>query len=512
MIPIERSSPKAARDCTNGSNSNREPSEPDRNRFVVKPLVPVTVLVLSFTAIPVELQPISDARLSWQIDPLDLLLNVLAYVPLGMVFTRLRPGRAFALAILMTLVAESLQACMMHRYPSAIDVAANSAGAVIGLLLTHRFGIGVPRLLLNRRTALSAVLGIGLIVGLQVWSAHEMLFDRDAKASLRVNPRGATAPGRLEAHWSFDDIHGETVDDLSGTGLDGTLVENLGGKALRLRDASQFVSVGNAIGLRLMGSITISAWINASSFPIDDAVIVSNHEPGFQLDTTVDAGTRTIGFKLTDPCGEVIARYGATELLRDTWYHVAGVYDAEARALNVYLNGQPDDGELWGQIPSTQEPSNANVYIGRRPGRAGYGFSGQVDDVRIYSRALYPLEIEKTMHGELSSDAPSSDIAIGVANDIRVQRHVDAVSCTKRTRPEDAFIPGLMAVSGMLLAVACAGIWPERRSLGVAVSLVFGMLMLPLTALSLPTQALWMLPLLSMIGAYSIVSSEVSKH
>ena len=35
--------------------------------------------------------------------------------------------------------------------------------------------------------------------------------------------------------------------------------------------------------------MTISAWINSTAFPRDDAAIVSSHDPlGYQLDTTVD--------------------------------------------------------------------------------------------------------------------------------------------------------------------------------------------------------------------------------
>ena len=45
------------------------------------------------------------------------------------------------------------------------------------------------------------------------------------------------------------------------------------------------------------GSLTIGAWIKSTDFPRDDAVIVSNRfKVGFQLDTTVDKGPRTIGF------------------------------------------------------------------------------------------------------------------------------------------------------------------------------------------------------------------------
>ena len=73
-------------------------------------------------------------------------------------------------------------------------------------------------------------------------------------------------------------------------------------------------------------------------------------EVGFQLDTTVDKGPRTIGFKLTNSSGGQMFRYGATTLQPNVWYHVAGVYDAAAQTLHVYLNGQLDDGVLQGTV------------------------------------------------------------------------------------------------------------------------------------------------------------------
>ena len=39
-------------------------------------------------------------------------------------------------------------------------------------------------------------------------------------------------------------------------------------------------------------------------------------------------------------------RYGATAMQANTWYHIAGVYDAAARTMDVYLNGQLDNGAL----------------------------------------------------------------------------------------------------------------------------------------------------------------------
>src|SRR5262249_43185431 len=145
---------------------------------------------------------------------------------------------------------------------------------------------------------------------------------------------------------------------------------------------------GHPVSLRLMGSMTISAWINSTSFPRDDAAIVSTFSPGYQLDTTVDTGQRTISIKLSEPCGNGMARYGATELVRDTWYHAAGVYDADAQTLDVYLNGNLDDGLLVAPVSPAQTPSSEPVVVGRRADKGGYEFGGLIDDVRIYSRAL----------------------------------------------------------------------------------------------------------------------------
>ena len=90
-------------------------------------------------------------------------------------------------------------------------------------------------------------------------------------------------------------------------------------------------------------------------------------------------------------------RYGATTLQPNTWYHVAGVYDAAAQTLNVYLNGQLDNGVLQGTVTVSQQNSTANVNIGRRAGSTGFEFTGRIDDVRIADHALTQEQIQTDM-------------------------------------------------------------------------------------------------------------------
>ena len=190
---------------------------------------------------------------------------------------------------------------------------------------------------------------------------------------LSADPLGITAG------YAFDEGTGTTAADASGHGIVGTLTNGPGwsagiyGSALNLDGVNDYVDLGNPTALQLTGSMTVSAWIYSTSFPGDDAAVVSKRglAAGFQLDTTNDTGPRTIGFKLTNSSGGDMFRYGATTLQTNTWYHIAGVYDAAAQTLHVYLNGQLDDGLLSGTVTASQQTSTLNVDIGRRPGMTG---------------------------------------------------------------------------------------------------------------------------------------------
>lgn len=207
--------------------------------------------------------------------------------------------------------------------------------------------------------------------------------------------------------YALNEVSGTTASDGSGNDNNGVLMNgalfSVGRNAngVRLDGVNDYVNLRNPASLRITGSMTLSAWVNSSAFPYDDAAIISRRQSsntGYQLDTTIDSGPRTIGFKITDPSGNNVARHGSTPLALNTWYHIAGVYNASNRTLSVYLNGQIDNGTLVGTVPASQRNSNQNVNLGRRPGVPGtFNFTGTLDDVRIYNRALSQAEIQADM-------------------------------------------------------------------------------------------------------------------
>jgi hypothetical protein len=186
---------------------------------------------------------------------------------------------------------------------------------------------------------------------------------------------------------------------------------------VKLNGTTAYVDLGRPTVLRLTGSMTVAAWINSSSFPSDAAAIVSSRDSassGFQLDTNQDKGSRTISISLANSQGSRAVRYAKTTLQANTWYHVAGVYDASAGTLNVYINGQLDNGTLDGTVTGSQQRSNQPVNIGRRPGASGFQFAGVIDNVRIYGGALSQTEIQADMNGAVAlNDGPSPVMIAG---------------------------------------------------------------------------------------------------
>jgi hypothetical protein len=284
------------------------------------------------------------------------------------------------------------------------------------------------------------------------------------------------------------------------------------GRSVTLDGAKDYIDFGRSTALRLVGSMTISAWIKPSSFPTDDAAIVSQLHGGFgyQLDTTVDRGPRTIGFKLSNACGDLMARYGATPLNVNAWYYVAGVYGAEKRTLDVYLNGKLDNGPLVGLVTGTQHSSRSAVYVGKRSDLKGYEFAGAIRDVRIYSFALTNTEIAAVMRGEVIDRVEAHRVTgSGINSNSAAGLSTDQDSrCVVISESGDEKVPVVAATLGVLVAFACIGLWPSAGSLlYLFSSLAAGLLLLPATASALPSFSLWMIPLVSLTGGASVVVS-----
>ncbi len=240
--------------------------------------------------------------------------------------------------------------------------------------------------------------------------------DAAGNRSSYSNVAGATTPATLAglvAAYAFDEGSGATATDASGNGANGTIAgaswtTGKYGNALSFNGVNSYVDLGNPASLNLTGSMTWSAWIYAVANPPDDGQIVakSDNVSGWQLKTSSDAGPRTFGVAVSRDSNSRVQRYSNTVLTLNTWYFVAGVYDANARTLDIYVNGALDDGVLSGTVPSSQYTPDTNINIGRRSG--GLYFNGIIDQVRVYNRALTQAEVQDDMNTPIGIATPDT--------------------------------------------------------------------------------------------------------
>jgi hypothetical protein len=468
----------------------------------------VIFLVLAAIVIPVELRPPGhNSTVEFSIDVFHGFVNVLGFVPVGLVLGEFGVLRAVVAAALMSGFAETSQLVMLYRETSVSDFVTNVIGAFLGAVISAHWKIRSPSIRINRWTTLVAA-AVAFALVAKAW----------AEKGPAVSTRGATTPGTLEAYWKLDETSGRVAFDSSGHGLNGRFsteperVSGAMGTSAMFEGKKEYIDFGRSTALRLAGSMTITAWINSSSFPYDDAAIVSQVHGGFgyQLDTTIDKGPRTIGFKLRNACGNLMVRYGATPLVLGTWYHVAGVYDAPKRTLDVYLNGKLDSGPLVGPVASTQHSSHWPVYVGRRSDLEGFGFAGSIRDVRIYSFALTNDEIAAVMRGESVNGTAAGRAAGSATNNTSGagRTREQSPQCAVISEDGDQQIPLMAASLGVLVAVACIGLWPSTSSLlYVFSSFAAGLLLLPAIAPNVPSFNLWLIPLVTLASGVSVVTS-----
>jgi subtilisin-like proprotein convertase family protein len=103
------------------------------------------------------------------------------------------------------------------------------------------------------------------------------------------------------------------------------------------------------------------------------------------------------------------ASVGGGAIANNTWTHLSTVYDAAAQTMTFYING-----ELVGKksdvafAPNTQRP--LRIGAGATEGPAQFHFTGQIDDVLIYSRALPDGQI-RALATPISSGVSKVEVA-----------------------------------------------------------------------------------------------------
>jgi hypothetical protein len=174
--------------------------------------------------------------------------------------------------------------------------------------------------------------------------------------------------------------------------------------------SKQYISVGDSPSLSITGSLTIAAWIRRT---IDSSVqegIVEKYDDSagvvngysFRLDAN-----ENLSFSVIPASGGPVGISTAPRAIPlNTWTHVAGVYSTSGGTLTNYVNALADPTTASG-APAPTDGSNS-LQIGKDYG--GNAFNGNIDEVRIYNRALSADEIAILKDGQV---APTALMATG---------------------------------------------------------------------------------------------------
>lgn len=227
-----------------------------------------------------------------------------------------------------------------------------------------------------------------------------------------ADPNPPPLPESPVAAYNFNALTSGKITDFSGHGnhvtpSNCTLVAGKHGKALSCNGLSSYVNLGNPNHLKLTGSTTWMAWVNAAHDPSPWGNIINKTVPnvsGWQIKDNHDSGIQTFCITISSAASKFVNRYASIPRLLNTWYHVAAVYNAEAKHLDMVINGAIKNGQLDNNgvvanatVPAAMIDAPANVFIGKGGGSFNY-FNGLIDDVRIYNRALSLEEIQADMN------------------------------------------------------------------------------------------------------------------
>ncbi len=339
----------------------------------------------------------------------------------------------------------------LHALEPKIPLAALGSGALTAAQLTSIISTGARTVAWEQSTITSNEVALVHNAGLAlfVWTvdgpAIKTFIDLGVDGVISDDPgmvRALQQPStnsvssltnQLVAYWKMDDgladAFATKVADSQGTNSAalmrndgashwfGSSVAQFGG-CLKLEGTNAYVVMPQAGSMEMnTNAITFSAWVWLPALPSQLATSY-----GAIYDSTTDCyvlyldkANKELRFKVTDTTGKA-ARPGIPEALLRTnqWLHIVATYSGQVGPVSgqavIYMNGQAIDVHTGDDSTSPVGLTN-NVKtgqaaaMGREGTTGGNYFTGYVDDVAIWRRALAPAEVAQLYQSGRSGES-----------------------------------------------------------------------------------------------------------
>lgn len=163
------------------------------------------------------------------------------------------------------------------------------------------------------------------------------------------------------------------------------------------RAADGYIRVPNAAVLRPATSLSLEGWIRASGSPGSYRYIVSKSLNGTSQEGSYALYTGASGglFFYVTVGGTVVLSPGAgTGIYDGNFHHIAGTYDGSV--VRLYVDGvQVGTGTpKTGAISYSSTFENGDLFIGDFSSSRPFNFTGDIDELGIYNRAISHAEIQ----------------------------------------------------------------------------------------------------------------------
>ncbi|GEM_PF-1753555 len=227
-------------------------------------------------------------------------------------------------------------------------------------------------------------------------TADEIKAEYNLKSQTRVSPFQSDAlSDGLVGYWNLNETSGNATDT-SGTGT--TLTNNSTtpytgakfGNGGEFDGSTDYFEAADNATLSLTGDLTLSAWIQPDDTSGSQNIVGkwdgTNNSyllamEGDELRMYIDSAS---SYQTTT----------ASNLVANTFTHVAGTYSADTQTVKLYVNGVEQTSTTTGTIPNSIGDDAGEVVVGADDSATNY-FDGHIDDVRIYSRAKTGEQIRK---------------------------------------------------------------------------------------------------------------------
>jgi hypothetical protein len=226
--------------------------------------------------------------------------------------------------------------------------------------------------------------------------------------------------GGLVAYYPFSG----NADDMSGNSYNGTTYNvtlapdrfNVPNSAYSFSGSlSSYINTETSPNLSFSNEVTLAAWVKGTGTYNDIVRVIGTIDDGHEI------GSNSSGYALANffTTGTNISLQSSTIVNDGTWHFIAATFSNKTAklyvdAVSVVVQNNTDDLAMT---------TPGSITIGKNP-VAGTPYSGLIDDVRIYNRALAPTEIAALFNEGQCSEIIYDTVHVQVFDTVLVYKQI----------------------------------------------------------------------------------------